>query len=65
MPKAKSELPKDQASTEVEKRVLISDRVVEALELKTNEALLIEAGEVESVVSIDGERIVVGNKEVL
>jgi hypothetical protein len=62
--KVKTELPKDQSSIKVDKEVTLSDRVVNLLGFKTNKGHLVEAGEVESVIEVDGERAVVGNEEV-
>lgn len=45
--------------------VTLSERVVAALKLSSASAVLVERGEVESIVEVDGERLIVGNEEVL
>ena len=44
--------------------VVLSDSVVSALKLKSNKASLVEKGEVESVVEVNGKSIVVGNETI-
>lgn len=64
--KIKVELPAESNPKKADNvEVTISERVVNALSLSTDKATLVEKGEVESVVEVDGERLVVGNEEVL
>lgn len=59
------ELPAAADSKKVDpEEITLSERVVIALGLPDSKAVLVEKGEVESVVEVDGERIIVGNSEV-
>lgn len=57
-------LPADSNSEKVSRvKVILSDAVVNSLAV-SREAELVEKGEVESVVEVDGKQVVVGNEEV-
>lgn len=63
---SEAKLPAASDPKEVNRQeVTLSERAVTVLNLSGDQAVLVEKGEVESVVEVSGERIIVGNSEVL